>query len=310
MHHLTLWLNMITFSVLVASGGLSFLRLLRIRATWQKYYLAYLGAYAVWLLISTYALFQRVYLFSPVEFVDAVFGYARTAVSVFLVIVGPLAYVTVGRQFASTRRPRPGSICHEWVAVWTGTGVILMLVVLLHATGRPIYSTMATNLFNTYFALLAIRALMMVTGSATGRHEPIRAFLWYSAVAHPLLVVIGLVLRLSMTPDRFFFANVFAIGVYCLLWGVVMIVADMRLILAGPGTGNELPSDLIQAMRLTAREAEVVQTLVAGMTSKDAAERLFISQRTVETHVQNIYRKCDVGNRMELARLVAKYREG
>ena len=52
MHHLTLWLNMITFSVLVASGGLSFLRFLRIRAAWRKFYLAYLGSCAAWLLIS------------------------------------------------------------------------------------------------------------------------------------------------------------------------------------------------------------------------------------------------------------------
>jgi DNA-binding NarL/FixJ family response regulator len=47
-----------------------------------------------------------------------------------------------------------------------------------------------------------------------------------------------------------------------------------------------------------------------GMTSRDAAERLFISQRTVETHVSNIYRKCGVANRVELVQLVGRYRPG
>ena len=310
MHHLTLWLNMITFSVLVASGGLSFLRFLRIRAAWQKFYLAYLGSYAAWLLISTYTLFQRVYLFSPVQFVETLFAYARIAVSVVLVIVGPIAFVMVGRQFASTRRRRAGRISREWIVVWTVAAAILVLIVLMLATERPIYSFIATYLFNSYFALLAIRALLMVAGSTAGRDEPIRTFLWYSAIAHPLTILASVTLRHSMSPDRFFFANVFAIGVFCLLWGVVMIVADMRRILAAPGDSDQLPSDLIQAMRLTAREAEVVRTLVEGITSKDAAERLFISQRTVETHIRNVYRKCGVANRVELVRLVAKYRAG
>ena len=310
MYHLTLWLNMITLSALVASGALSFLRLLRIRAQWQKYYLAYLGSYAVWLLTSTFALFQRVYLYSPAEIVEIGFAYARAGVSVIMIVVGPLFYVTVGRQFAASRRRKPGVMRREWIVVWSIAGAILVLVVLMIATGLPVYSTIATTLFNLSFALLAVRALTMVSGSPAGRGEPIRAFLWYSALAHPLIVVISLALRFTMTADRLFYANVFAIGVFCLLWGLIMIVADMRRILSGTGGEDELPGDFIQATGLTARESEVVRTLIDGMTSRDAAERLFISQRTVETHVHNIYRKCGVGNRVELVQLVARYREG
>ncbi len=308
MHHLTLWLNMITLSVLVASGGLSFLRLLRIRARWQKYYLAYLGAYAAWLLFSTFSLFQRSYLLLSPTVADTTFAYARAGISFVIVIVGPLFYVTVGRQFAAVRRrPRSGGQA-EWIVVWAVASCIVALTVAMFVIELAVFSVIATNLFNLYFALLAIRALVMVSGSPTGRHEPIRWFLWYSAIAHPLIVAVSLGLRLLLTPERFFYANVFAIGVFCLAWGILMIVADMRRIVSRTGDDQEVPGDLIQAMSLTARETEVVRALLDGMTSRDAAERLFISQRTVETHVSNVYRKCGVGNRVELVRLVGRYR--
>ena len=308
MHHLTLWLNMITLSVLVASGGLSLLRLLRIRARWQRYYLAYLGSYAAWLLFSTFTLFQRSYLLSPATVVDPVFAYARAGISVVIVIVGPLFYVTVGRQFATGRRRPNSSRRTEWIVIWAVAAVILALVVLMVVTGSPVYSTIGTNLFNLAFAVLSIRALALVGGSPAGRHEPIRWFLWYSAIAHPLIVAVSLSLRLFLTPERFFYANVFAIGAFCLAWGILMIVADMRRILSRSGDDQEVPADLVLAMGLTARETEVVRTLMDGMTSRDAAERLFISQRTVETHVSNVYRKCGVGNRVELVQLVGRYR--
>jgi DNA-binding NarL/FixJ family response regulator len=48
------------------------------------------------------------------------------------------------------------------------------------------------------------------------------------------------------------------------------------------------------AARLTKREHEVLQLLTEGLRPDDIAERLFITRRTVGTHVENILRKLDV----------------
>ena len=122
--------------------------MLRIRARWQKYYLAYLGSYAAWLLSSTFALFQRSYLLSPPASVETIFGYARAGVSVVMVIVGPLFYVMVGRQFAVGGRQAPSSGPAEWVVMWVVAAIILALVVLMFVTGSPVYSAIGTSLFN------------------------------------------------------------------------------------------------------------------------------------------------------------------
>jgi DNA-binding CsgD family transcriptional regulator len=53
---------------------------------------------------------------------------------------------------------------------------------------------------------------------------------------------------------------------------------------------------------LTAAERRVADLIAAGATNRDAAATLFVSVRTVETHVASIYRKLGVRTRAELAR--------
>ncbi|MDY6834148.1 MAG: response regulator transcription factor [Chloroflexota bacterium] len=47
------------------------------------------------------------------------------------------------------------------------------------------------------------------------------------------------------------------------------------------------------------RELEVLKLAAKGMKNRDIAEELFISERTVQTHFMNIFRKLDVGSRTE-----------
>ena len=53
---------------------------------------------------------------------------------------------------------------------------------------------------------------------------------------------------------------------------------------------------------LTPREREVRELAAAGLTNREIATRLVLSERTVETHVRNILAKLGVTNRTELAR--------
>jgi DNA-binding NarL/FixJ family response regulator len=50
---------------------------------------------------------------------------------------------------------------------------------------------------------------------------------------------------------------------------------------------------------LTDREREVLSLLARGLTNKDIAQSLFLSVRTIEAHLRNIYGKLDVNSRTE-----------
>jgi len=51
---------------------------------------------------------------------------------------------------------------------------------------------------------------------------------------------------------------------------------------------------------LTPAEQRVADLIAGGATNRDAAAALFVSVRTVETHVASIYRKLGVRTRVEL----------
>ncbi|WP_345430632.1 helix-turn-helix transcriptional regulator [Actinoallomurus vinaceus] len=49
------------------------------------------------------------------------------------------------------------------------------------------------------------------------------------------------------------------------------------------------------------READVARLLAEGLTNKEIGARLFISERTVESHVRNILNKLGFNSRAQIA---------
>ena len=93
-------------------------------------------------------------------------------------------------------------------------------------------------------------------------------------------------------------------------------IKDQLLILGGKddGANSEEMSQLAEALdrlgagtpdtALTAREREIAQLCCKGLLNKEIADRLSISQRTVETHKHNIFRKLGINTTIELVRLM------
>ena len=56
---------------------------------------------------------------------------------------------------------------------------------------------------------------------------------------------------------------------------------------------------------LTARERDIATLAAQGDSSKEIAERLFLSVRTVDNHLQNVYSKLGVSGRRQLSAALA-----
>jgi DNA-binding CsgD family transcriptional regulator len=72
--------------------------------------------------------------------------------------------------------------------------------------------------------------------------------------------------------------------------------------LAGESGGGPT-ADRPPLFTLTAREQEVLSLLAEGMTNTQLAEVLFISERTANRHISNIFAKLGVHNRTQAARV-------
>nr|WP_245246776.1 response regulator transcription factor [Streptomyces lonarensis] len=73
-----------------------------------------------------------------------------------------------------------------------------------------------------------------------------------------------------------------------------------RLASGGTRPGPEAAADAVP--QLTDRETEVLRLVAKGLTYRQIAERLVISHRTVQNHVQNTLGKLQLHNRVELVR--------
>ncbi|MBI5705502.1 MAG: response regulator transcription factor [Armatimonadetes bacterium] len=61
-----------------------------------------------------------------------------------------------------------------------------------------------------------------------------------------------------------------------------------------------------RGVRLTKREIEVLSLIAQGHSSKEAADVLFVSKRTVDFHLANIYDKLQVNNRVQAFRAATR----
>ena len=114
-------------------------------------------------------------------------------------------------------------------------------------------------------------------------------------------------------------------------WGVVLknVPADLlfkaiRSVVAGQyWLGRDTVFDLVRALRdpgsvpptgprqtfgLTPREREILTEVVAGLTNREIAHKIAVSDETVKHHLSNIFNKIGASNRVELALFTVHHR--
>lgn len=61
-------------------------------------------------------------------------------------------------------------------------------------------------------------------------------------------------------------------------------------------------TNLNSPITISAREMEIIESVAAGLTNQEIAQKLEISKRTVDNHISNILTKTSTENRVSLVR--------
>jgi DNA-binding NarL/FixJ family response regulator len=81
-----------------------------------------------------------------------------------------------------------------------------------------------------------------------------------------------------------------------------LVLGEYRRLSDGPAADDDG-----DAPRLTERETEVLRLVAKGLSYKQIADRLVLSHRTVQNHVQNTLRKLQMHNRVQLTRYAIEH---
>jgi len=108
--------------------------------------------------------------------------------------------------------------------------------------------------------------------------------------------------------------------------GAELIFKGLRTVMAGQHwVDRQTVTDLVAVLRdlsgpqkptslnkfnLTARQLEIVSAVVAGLTNRDIATKLKISEDTVKHHLTQIFSKTGTSNRLELALFAMQHQLG
>ena len=70
---------------------------------------------------------------------------------------------------------------------------------------------------------------------------------------------------------------------------------------------SEMKKENVEA-RLTTREIEIIQLIEKELSNKQIAEKLFLSERTIETHRKNIFRKTNTSSGIGLVKYAYEHK--
>ena len=83
------------------------------------------------------------------------------------------------------------------------------------------------------------------------------------------------------------------------LQNYMLRVDKLQIAVDEKGNKSKSSEEKLKQFDLSARETEVLKLISKGYKNSEIAEKLFVSQNTVKTHIKNIYVKLDVRNRVE-----------
>jgi DNA-binding CsgD family transcriptional regulator len=200
----------------------------------------------------------------------------------------------------------------RWAALrWLGlvlAAVFAVLSSLVRVFPGFVYAATINLAYNAGLAAVAGIALATLSRSAqASARSLLPGVLIVSALFYAVALGAGIWFVLRGTPAPL--VSTFAVGAYCLPWAAVALRANARY-LAGPPEQESLPAAFASDYDLTPREQQVAEAVARGLTNARIAETQFVSVKTVETHLYNVYRKTGVKGRVELVNLIGRYAGG
>lgn len=91
----------------------------------------------------------------------------------------------------------------------------------------------------------------------------------------------------------------FVVAAIAIVFFVAGIYMNKRSLAKKTPTSTEIDHQKIKQLDITSREYEVLKEIASGLSNKEIASKLFLSESTIKTHVSNLLLKLNAKRRTQ-----------
>ena len=116
------------------------------------------------------------------------------------------------------------------------------------------------------------------------------------------LIIIAIILLFRLSAYSLISGNLRAeivLATVAVVFLIVGLYINRRAQRKSTDTAKEIDKDKIEELGLSNREYEVLEQIEQGLSNKEIAEKLFVSESTIKTHVSNLFIKLDAQRRTQ-----------
>jgi DNA-binding CsgD family transcriptional regulator len=308
MQHLVLFLYFLFLSSGFAGITVMAILVRRIGHAFLGWMLAVLTTFTLWLLITLI-----------IYYIESIISYpfpSRNILGLVNLVLGTLTYVFMFlARLASPAPVRPLTLAAALAPIG-----IYYLMIILGSTVFPGLLEPAAD-YPQYYGMFSIFAGSVFVsyigagyykGASGTRQETLKFLLRWFGLAMLFFALVIFVLGVYLTLQAAEFQPAILLEfVFFFVYNIIAIAAFVRYLILPSAFLEEgkVSESFISEYGISAREAEVIELISQGMSNKEIADHMHVSFTTVRTHVYNIFKKAEVGSRVELLRIVSGYRQ-
>jgi DNA-binding NarL/FixJ family response regulator len=99
-----------------------------------------------------------------------------------------------------------------------------------------------------------------------------------------------------------------AIAIIAIVFLIIGIYINKKSLHKNQVPSKEINYQKIKDLEITEREYEVLQAISEGLSNKEIAEKLFLSESTIKTHVSNLLVKLNAKRRTQALQIAKDYK--
>jgi DNA-binding CsgD family transcriptional regulator len=183
--------------------------------------------------------------------------------------------------------------------LWYGVFFVFAIMSFFFPSSETIIYVLTAQQISTIAGSLVAIALVFKRTKKAWWHNALRVFFIVSAIFLVMLVLDILITNLPIASLGAI--DNLSLPVYLLSLNIgIFFFASSYLSRDALVENNHLTDICVDFYHLTSREVDVIENVLNGKTNKEIGDLLFISVKTVENHLYNIYQKVDVTSRGQL----------